>query len=444
MAGSIRDNSFSDLNIIFRVNGVTFTHTNMSAFTILNTINAAPQGQFNLLDDTNSITTEESGLEAELIFTNTSVDNQSSESRLVITIDDVFDISPANGNNTTYTIIWTAGSANMLDHKTKAFTGTSVNAMYQVLKYFNVPDSIFPYPDNAVKLTDTMTWRLISDDMWGMLNNIVKNSHINDDYIYWCWDDITNSYKISSFGISKSQDDRYIIAHDENSVSSAVNSKIIFNNPEFVLWRFDTVNKRNRVGKNRAQLKPNVSFSVNEGTKLVDGKFGDACFNKTVTSMEPNRTDVTKSTIATVNGKSGFSENGTYAPLEVKRHYKNNVHNLYAFGKTYREYKYATYAKEIAVALYNTMGPPLGSKVTVIVPSKDYKTSGHVLDLRYSDSYIVVAKQIDYATVDLDKMGRERPSANNVVTKLVLVSDNFNGDGTEHLSELANRLQGVV
>ena len=447
MAGGIRSNTLDDVNIFFTIGEAIYTQTSIISFEILNVINGAPSGQLSLIDvGSNAITMQESGTMAQIIFTGVGIlGSDNKESRLVVTIDDMFEDTTQNGSNTIYTIMWTAGTSKMLDYRTKAFTGTSVSVMQQIFQEYEVPEDITPYPSEGEKLTDTMTWRHVSEDMWGMLNNTVKFSHLNDDYIYWCWDDTSNSFSIGSFGLSNSLDDKYIVAHDETSVSDAVNSTIILDNPEFIIWRYDTIKRSNNLGKVRDKLKPNVTFSVDDGTRKVDGKFGKECFNDTATSMESNQPttpdQVTQSRNAAVNSKTGFESNAAYAPLKVNRHHKNNVHNLYKFAETYREYKLSTYAKKVAVAIYNTLGPPLGSKVTVITPAKDYKISGETLDLTYSDKYILIGKRIEYQTVDFDEMGRPKPSSNNLVTRLILVSDNFDGDGTEHLIQLSERLK---
>jgi hypothetical protein len=445
MAGSVRDNSLSELSILFTIGGNTYKESEFSEFRLTNVLNNAPSGEFVILDQgSNSITGDESGQTGELIFTNTSDNNEEKMSRLQITIDDVIDVSPSNGPNKSYAFTWTAGNADMLEYKNAAHTGTSTTVMQAILKAASVHDDIFPYPEQAKKLSDNMTWRYISEDMWGMLTQTVEHSHLNDDYLYWCWDDVNNSYNISSFGISDSVDDRYILMHSEDSVANTEAARTVYDNPDFTVWRFDTARKENAVGRVRAKLKPNVSFSVDDGTKKVGGRFANECFDSTIESMEPKpttREDGTSSSrSAAIKSKSGFKDGASYAPLQVKRHYKNNVHNLYQFAKTYRDYKISTYAKKASVALMNTMGPPLGSKVTLFVPGDDYKISGEVLDTKYSDKYIVAAKVIEYNTVQLDHMGRSTPASSNIVTKVILISDNFNGDGTEHIADIIKKV----
>ena len=87
--------------------------------------------------------------------------------------------------------------------------------------------------------------------------------------------------------------------------------------------------------------------------------------------------------------------------------------------------------------IYNNAGPAVGSKVTVICEPRDYRTGGEeTIDYKYSDAYIVASKPITYTSMGVDALGRPTPSTARQRTVLELISDNFAGDGKEHLSKI--------
>jgi hypothetical protein len=75
--------------------------------------------------------------------------------------------------------------------------------------------------------------------------------------------------------------------------------------------------------------------------------------------------DTSKSTILEQTGMK--DKNAVYGDLRIIRNYPNNTHKMYSLAHTIREYYISTYAKNVHMYLYNTLGPEIGSKVSVVM-----------------------------------------------------------------------------
>jgi len=431
MPGAATTNLDSELNIVIQFGEILITHADLLRFEYSNAINTVPSGQFTLIDKNSDFVKAKSGDFGRIIFTNTTDVATDKFSSIEFIVDDIIqeDVVAANS---VYRLMWSAGNKAQLKKKTRSFSGNSVDAMAEVFNIMEIENN--PYPSDASKPTDRMVWRNIQENMWDQLDTIVSKSFLKNDYLFWAWDDVNNKFKISSLGLEKEYEDRFILTQSSESVTSTSAGKAFLDNPNFTIWQYDKQKTMNDLGKHREKLFPNVSFSGIRGSKLLTAGVKQASFSELLTEMG----DIKQNEVMEASGLDDKTD--TFGNLKIKRHWPNNTHNLYSFADIYRNYKISTYAKIIMVQTYNNVGPALGSKVSVIKMGDDYRIRGLSLDVDFSDAFIVQEKLISYNPVtDLSPTGPKNVNL-EFVTTLKLVSDNFAGTGEEHIAKIFKQL----
>lgn len=430
----------TDYGIFAKIGGNTFYQSEFVSLLFHISLNAPPNGELRLLDRSGKgITGSESGSLMVFEFNNTSDDKTQKQSSMTCIIDSITEFV-SNAENTGYIIKFTAGNSSVLNKISAAYTGNSAGVMTQVYNKFKAStlNSLGLVPlDSSIQLSDTMTWRLIAEDMWEQLTSVVNRSYIPNDYMYWTWDDVNNNLVISSLGISKSQPDKYIFIQDDSAIGSTTESKVIATNPSYTKWKFSDITRSADVGSKRSMLYPNAVISSIDSTNLVTGNLSNGCFAQTVAS-----TGNTSGT--TLQQKTNLGTNVAYGKLDIHRHNKSNMHNMYTSAEQMRNYVYSTYSKIVRVLIHNNSGPPIGSRVIVLCIPNNYRTGGSVnLDAHYSDSYIVTEKNITFDAIETGHNGRPSPTTGRQRTLITLASDNFAGDGTDAIKKAATTLKLV-
>ena len=136
--------------------------------------------------------------------------------------------------------------------------------------------------------------------------------------------------------------------------------------------------------------------------------------------------------------------NDVFGDLQVRRHWPNNTHKMYSLSDVYRDYKMATYGKVMYVRIYNTIGPAIGTKASILALNNDLKVRGANIDTTYTDTYILAEKQIRFTTVERNTTGRLKGSGNDeMVTILKFVSDNYGTAGLEDTMKFINAIKEV-
>ena len=430
----------TDYFIIAKIGASAFAQTEFISLLFRVAINEAPSGELRLLDRSGKgITGNESGTLMVFEFNNVSDDKTKKSSSMTCMIDSIHEFD-SNSENTSYLIKFTAGNSSVLSKKTSAYTGSSVDAMAQAFSKFNGSslNSLGLVPFNqSVKLIDTMTWRLISEDMWEQLGNIVNKSYLENDYVYWTWDDVNNNLVISSLGTSKAQPDKYIFMQDDNALGSTDAAKVISANPEYTTWKFSDITRSADIGSKRADIYPNTTISATTGTDQITGNLRDACFSQTMSTMGDTNGEKVRS-------NTDMGKNSIYGDMNVMKHNKTIMHNMYTTSEQIRKYVYAMYSKLLRVVIHNNAGPPVGSRVVVLCIPNNYRSgTSATLDAHYSDSYIVTEKNITFTSIDVDSIGRATPTTGRQRTVITLASDNFSGDGTESIKKAATTLKWI-
>lgn len=425
----------SNLHILIEIGNSIYSQGSIQFFQYMNKMNDKPSGEFVIEDSSNDFLKLKSGDFGNIIFTATSDDPSSKLSIINFVITSIQKEKVVSTNNI-YRISWYAGNKNMILTTTKAFTGNSIDALENILTTSDV-ENINAFPSGVTKSTDVMTWRCIQENMWQQLGTIVEKSFLKNDYIFWCFDDVNNNYKISSLETEKSYVDRYVVIESSDSITTTEFGKIFLNSTNFTIWKYDLSHQSNDIGQYRDKLFPNVSFLGIRDTNILSVSIGSNTFSDLLLQIGDDRQkDILEYTGLT-------DPNDSFSSVKVRRHWVNNTHSNYSFADLYRDYKISTYCKKIDVVIYNNIGPPIGSKVSLIKLGDTYKISGFSINEEYSDSYILQEKFISYDTISRVTNKGPIPKNAHIITTLRLVSDNFNKTGTEHIKNIIKKLESL-
>lgn len=423
-AGTIRSSLLGDLSVMISMDGAAFTQTEFMNFTLVNRINEPPSGFFRVFDLNSSFLKTVSATYGNMIFTDTSDSLSKKESALSFYITDMKNEEVQSGSSK-YLINWTAGIPNYNKKTTQAYTGNSVKVMEEIFSKVNASNNI-KLP-SASYPSDNMTWLTPHSNMWDQLDAVVSKSFKPNDYIFWAWDDVNNTFKISSFLYEKGiNSPKYMIVESEQAIGSTDDVKDVFKDGSITIWRFDNCTMMNTLGSDRKKLFPNVSISGIMGEDMVSTGFRQDTF---AAILEEYAHD---DKIKQVNELEPDGSAITYGDLVLKRQWPNNTHKMYSFSDVYRDYKLATYAKRVELQIYNNMGPPIGSKV-IFLKTDDARRSGvSGVNKVFSDRYIIIEKVLQYnPTTPNVAAGQETVASANFIMKLTLVSDNFTINTTE-------------
>lgn len=421
-----RTDAGNNLGLMIATDNAMYTHANTSKFRFANILNLPPTCQLSIVDNQSSFIRNRSMGFMSIYFTNTTDDVVEKQSGITGIIDDTENMSQVSGAST-YEFKWSSGTLDQLKVETRAWNGTSVDVLGNIFSERKA-EFVNLAKDN-IDAADNMWWRFAHNTMWEELNDCVSYSYIRDDYLFWAWDDVNSQFKISSFNLEMAQDDRYIMVQNDSAKTSTPAGIKHLDNPKVTIWSYDKHLKKNELGANRDKLFPNLYIEGSNGNGKSAG-IAKGCFSEVLADMG----DTSKEGISEATDiKDPLT---TFGPRKVTRHFPNNTHQFYSLAQMYRDYKLATYGKVIYVQIYNQMGPPLGSKVTVLSAGNDYKILGANLDRFYSDKYIVAEKFFQWGTEGLDNVMKERPVSDEWITTVKLISNNVNDGDPEHIANI--------
>jgi hypothetical protein len=271
--------------------------------------------------------------------------------------------------------------------------------------------------------------------MWEALSTVVNNSYLKNDYLFWTYDETHDYLRLSTLGFEKARQDTNLFVYSTNAYTSGDESKVKIKKPELTIWAYDSMVRSEEVGKSREHLFPNVSFSGVVDTELKQAKFNKNCFADVVNSMGDDKQN------EIIAGTGMDDKTNTYGNLQVKRHYPNNGHKMYSIADTYRKYKLHTYNKILYITIYNSLGPAVGTKCSVLVNGNNIKIRGYNVDTTYTDSYIIDSKFVTYTTNVVKTTGRTVSTGTALFsTTLRLISDNFGDSGYKAVLDLIDQM----
>lgn len=424
-----RTESGSNLGLLIATDNAAYTHASTANFNFKNILSTPPMCELKLVDSQSTFMRNRSLGFLSIYFTNTTDDTTEKQSGVTGIIDDIN--SKVVSGTTTYDIKWSVGDLDQLKIETQAWNGTSVDTLGNIFEKRKTEFNNMA--KGNVDVADNMWWRFAQGNMWEQLDACVSRSHVRNDYLFWAWDDVNSNYKISTFNLEMAQEDKYVMLQSDSSKTSTPAGIALLDNPKITMWQFDNHRKSNELGMNRDKLFPNLYLEGYGGSGKSTAVAGN-CFSRVLADMG----DDSKSTISEATDiKDPLT---TFGPRKVVRHWPNNTHKYYSLSELYREYKLATYGKVMYVQVYNQVGPPLGCKVTVLTAGNDYKIRGFNLDRFYSDKYIVAEKKFDWKTENEDKMLKNRPTSDEWVTTIKLISNNINEGDPDHIAALIKSL----
>lgn len=424
-----------EVKIMIQLDNLVFTSASLLRFDVYNAMNTIPSGLFVLVDKNSDFVVAKSGDYGTMYFTDTSDTNMEKASEIPFIIDEMTQIEH-NGANSAYQIKWSAGNKSALRTTTRAFKGTSLEALMDICEYHEnlgvelLTDLEFEKPN------DSMTWRYIQDNMWESLESVVSRSYMKNDYLFWAFDDVNNYIKISSLNLEKSLEDSHLFIHSDNGSSAGREVRRRYVEPEVTVWAYNGETRANELGKNRAKLFPNVAFSGVSDTDLNQAGFKKACFASVLKSMGDDK----QAEMQDITGLNDTNE--VFGDLQVRRHWPNNTHKMYSLSDVYRDYKISTYGKVMYVKIYNNVGPSIGTKASILAMSNDMKVRGLNIDTTYTDTYILAEKAIHFGTAEGTTTGRVKGTGNDeMITILKFVSDNFGTNGLDDTLKFINMMK---
>ena len=434
------DNKVSDYFIFMKIEDRVFAQTEFLGLSIAIKMNSAPTGELTIVDRSGlGLSPNDSGKLMMFEFDNATDNTQAKNSTLMCLIDSVEEID-SNTENNNYRIHFSAGSSNLAQTKSGAYTGASPYAIEQIFSGFKASSdngmNLVPL-NSSVKFTDTMTWKCISENFWESMATVVNRSYRENDYLFWAWDDVNNAITVSTLENAKGLPDKYVFIQNDNAIASTEVVRRVNENPDYTTWTVAELKRSNTLGSSKKDLFPNSSLGMANGTKQVTGEIRNECFAQTMSSMGNTKGQ-------DISDHTGLGSNLTYGKAEVVRQNPNDTHNMYGVADKIRNYIMGTYSKRVKTLMYNNAGPSVGSKVLLLCAPNNAKTGTmEAIDYTFSDVYIVAAKYITFTSVGVDKIGRITPDTPKQRTAFELISDNFAGDGKQAIEKISKEFKWV-
>lgn len=427
LSASVRENSFNELNVLVEINKFVYTRTSLSEFVYENEINKQPHGSF-ILKDSGQLDESmlQSGSYGILYFTNTSDRNELKRMAMPIYIEESEFINKVD-IFIYYKIKWKAGSIQQQSIRDNDVIAQS-NSTDAIRKIFELRDvEVEPY--SGSRPTDNMNWILTNKNMWQQLESVVNRSILPNDYIFWAWDEVNNNFRVSSLLKEFSTSSEQLIIRSIDALASTSDVREITKN-NISIWRYNEYKKNNILGSSYKSIFPNVSFLSVPGGTIQNGSIRSQNFITLLTNLNDNKIqDVLEQTEIDPN-------NAKFGDLIIRKQ-SINGHKLYSIADIYRDYKVSTYAKIFICRIYNSVGPKVGSSVSLL---HMYNTSEGKLeiDYNYSDKYFIKKKIVQYDGVSTNNVGRKLDAVTNYVTTLFLASDNY-GENRKYIEGVLER-----
>lgn len=344
-----------------------------------------------------------------------------------------------NEATTKLTIAWKCATPDILEKKTMAVTGTSLDAMIDVLKSYKDP---IPYKNNvmanASSLTDTMTWRYTNASMEDMLFHTVEHSAINGDYLFWTFDEVSQKIIFSTLGLSKSTSSPQALIYSANALNSTNSVTFTDSNTGSQLWLYAYAERSSDTGEKLEETFPTMIFSsVTAKGKADITRCGGECFDKVVTSYGAESSESARKKYHVEN------KNASFGDLVMVDYFPLNTHKSYAISDMVRKRIIAEYNKVMTVGIYNAIGPSVGSCVAVRAIKVTSNGGNGGSDTIYTDEYVVLGKKIQKkGTTQAGVLGNSvSDQSAEYVTLLTLGSKS---NGSENFGSTMDKLENIA
>lgn len=351
-------------------------------------MNGLPRGTFSVMVTDLSEYKVDSGCYGQFMFLNTGYPELDGKGFSFYVIKSSQTV--VNEATTKLYVEWRCGSPDTLARKSMAITGTSLDAMIDVMKSYKEP---VPYGnrlmDNASSLVDTMTWRYIQSNLEEMLVFTVNHSSMNGDYLYWYYDEVEQQIVFSSLGVSSKSSEKQALIYSQNALASTNNVMYTDPNSGSTVWMYAYQERSSSKGENLGETFPNVVFSdiKSDGKADVSNCNGE-CFDNVVTHYGAKSSEQARKEFNVTD------KNATYGDLTIINNFPLNTHKSYPIAGMLRDRIISEYSKMMTIGIYNSIGPAVGSRVYVraLKLGEDFNSGG--TDMYYTDEYIVLGKKI--------------------------------------------------
>lgn len=401
-------------------------------------INGLPKGTFSVMITSESEYKVESGCYGTFMFLNTGIAGIDGKGFSFFVLNAKQTL--VNEATTKLDVKWICATEETQKRKTMAITGTSLDAMIDVLKSYTHP---IPYTNfvmaNASGLTDTMTWRYTNSNLEDMLTYTVEHSALNGDYLFWTFDETTQKIVFSSLGISSKTGNPQGLIYSQNALASTNDVMFTDSNTGSRMWLYAYEERMSTKGDKLEDMFPNVVFSnVTSEGKADVSKCGGKCFDTVVTKYGA------KDGAAERKSYDIKDENAVFGELQTVDYFPLNTHKSYAVAGMIRSRILAEYGKLMVIGIYNSIGPTVGSSVCVRALKVTRNGSNGGPDMNYTDEYVVLSKKIQKeGTMQAGALGNmiSNQSA-DYMTVLILGSRNPGAEGykaaSDKLDNIAN------
>jgi len=284
---------------------------------------------------------------------------------------------------------WRCATEETLAVKTMSVTGTSIDAMIDVMKSYEQPVPYINEVSNTSGFTDTMTWRFVNANLEDMLVDTVNHSAINGDYLFWAYDEVAQKIRFSTLSTSKKVSPPYACVYSQDALSSTQSVEFTDPNTKSRIWLYAIEERSSQKGENIGDTFPSIVFSsVTSKGKADVSRCNGECFDNVVTSHGAMSSDKARKRYG-ISGK-----NTSYGELRVVDNFPLNTHKSYAIAPEIRKRILSEYSKVMNITIMNSIGPAVGSRVYVRALKVTKNGANGGSDMYYTDSYIVLTKKI--------------------------------------------------
>ncbi len=399
-------------------------------------MNGLPKGTFSVMVTDDAEYKVDSGCYGSFMFLNTGIPEIDGKGFSFFVLNAKQTL--VNEATTKLDVQWMCATEETLKRKTMAITGTSLDAMIDVLKSY---DNKVPYTNlvlsNASGFTDTMTWRYVNATLEDMLSYTVEHSALNGDYLFWNYDETSQKIVFSSLGISSKTSKPQGLIYSQNALAST--NAVMYSDPNTGgrMWLYAYEERMSTKGDKLEDMFPNVVFSsVTSNGKADVSKCGGKCFDAVVTKYGA------KDGAAERKAYDVKDDNAVFGETQTIDNFPLNTHKSYQVAGMIRRRILAEYGKLMVIGVYNSIGPSVGSSVCVRSLKVTKNGSNGGPDMNYTDEYVVLAKKIrKEGTSQAGALGNTVSTQSpDYMTVLILGSKSNGIDGYKPASEKLEKM----
>lgn len=366
-----------------------FSDASIIGISIKNTINALPSGTLKLSVADISKFDVSSGSYGILFLSDDTMPNGKVAYSIYLKSISIDSVTEYTG---VADIIWKMGTPLTMARSTIAYTGTSIDAAVESIKAAtggNLGTRSNVDPAVMSSNTDSMVWRIVNSDLEESLQYIVGHSYIPGDYLVWTFDDLNGDIVLTTFNyINRTALTNYAI-WDINAVNTTGAARITDTSTGTTVWTYLNDARSDQTGNAREDVFPNIVVSTVTDGKCDISNCKEDCFGKLSSQSGGKSVSENKDTFGLDN-----NEHATYGDIQLTEHFSMNTHPMFYIAPQLRRGTMAGYTKQMDIVLENELGPSVGTAIAVCAYGLNKESGNTTPDLTYSDTYIVIGKEV--------------------------------------------------